>query len=283
MKAQVVADFPCLCGENPLWHPDHQLLYWIDVDTGKMYAYDPLERSAVRVHQGEITGGITLQADGQLLMFMNGGAIGLWEPEQGLKVQRSSTPGAEDTRFNDVIADPEGRVFAGTMPVENRPGRLYRLDPDGTIQTVIAEVGQPNGMAFSPGGEFFYLTDTRARRIERFRYDRTSGQLSHPETLVEVPTGEGQPDGLTVDSRGNLWSAQWDGSSIRRYDPDGNLLEVIAMPARHITSLTFVEQSLYVTSGGGAERPESGERAGALFQIKTEVSGPPEFRSRVTF
>lgn len=283
MKAQVVADFPCLCGENPLWHPDHQLLYWMDVDTGKMYAYDPLERSAVRVHQGEIIGGMCLQEDGHLLMFMNGGAIGLWEPEQGLKVQRSSTPGAEDTRFNDVIADPEGRVFAGTMPVENRPGRLYRLDPDGTIQTVIAEVGQPNGMAFSPGGEFFYLTDTRARRIERFRYDRSSGQISHPETLVEVPAGEGQPDGLTVDSLGNLWSAQWDGSSIRRYDPDGKLLEVIAMPARHITSLAFVEQSLYVTSGGGAERPESGERAGSLFQLKAETAAPPEFRSRVTF
>lgn len=283
MKANVVADFPCPCGESPLWHPDHQLLYWIDVNTGKMYAYDPLQRSAVRVHHGDITGGMCLQEDGQLLMFMNGGAIGLWEPERGLRVKRLSTPGAEDTRFNDVIADPEGRVFAGTMPVEDRPGRIHRIDPDGTIQTVLEAVGQPNGMAFSPGGDFFYLTDTRARHIDRYSYNRQTGQISEPKTLIEVPVGEGQPDGLTVDSLGNLWSAQWDGSSIRRYDPDGKLLEVITMPARHITSLTFVAQSLYVTSGGGEERPESGERAGALFQIKTEVSGPPEFRSRVTF
>ena len=95
MNALVVADYPCSCGENPLWHPNHQLLYWLDVDTGKIYCYDPCQASAACVHQGEITGGMTLQSDGNLLLFMNHGAIATWNPEKGAKMVRRSTPGVE--------------------------------------------------------------------------------------------------------------------------------------------------------------------------------------------
>lgn len=137
----MVADFACACGEGPLWHPEQEVLYWIDVDEGKMYAYDPRARKATRVYRGQVIGGLTLQADGQLLLFMSRGAIGLWDPQKGLRIQRPTTPGVEQTRFNDVIADPEGRVFAGTMPFEAEPGRLYRLDPDGSIRVVLEEAG----------------------------------------------------------------------------------------------------------------------------------------------
>lgn len=280
---QVVADFPCRCGEGPLWHPERQLLYWIDVDNGKMYAYDPSDRSAVRVQQGEIIGGTTLQDDGQLLLFMQRGQIALWSPEAGLQVQRDHTPGAEKTRFNDVIADPQGRVFAGTMPEGDQPGKLYRLDTDGTIRVILEEVGQPNGMAFSPDHKTFYLTDTRNRRIESFRYNEDSGEISQRQTLIQTPEEHGQPDGMTVDEEGSLWLAQWDGSCILRYDPKGKLLEAIKMPVRNVTSLTFVGKTAYVTSAGGGHRPEAGEQAGALFQLETNLSAPPEFRSRIRF
>lgn len=278
---RVVADFPCSCGEGPLWHPERGRLYWIDVDNGKMYAYDPAERTALRVQHGEIIGGTTLQEDGQLLLFMQRGQIALWSPDKGLRVQRDHTPGAENTRFNDVIADPEGRVFAGTMPEGDRPGQLYRLDPDGSIRVVLEEVGQPNGMGFSPDRRTFYLIDTRNRRLESFRYDR--GNLSDRKILFETPEEHGQPDGMTVDEHGNLWLAQWGGSGILHYDPRGKLLEKISLPVQNVTSLTFVGQSAYVTTAGGAHRPEAGAQAGALFLLETDVSAPPEFRSRVRF
>lgn len=280
---QVVADFSCLCGEGPLWHPDRELLYWIDVDNGNMYSYDPSQKAAKKVLKGEIIGGTTLQEDGQLLLFMERGQIALWSPDKGLRVQRDHTPGAEKTRFNDVIADPKGRVFAGTMPEGDHPGKLYRLDTDGSIRVVLEEVGQPNGMAFSPDRKTFYLADTRNRRIESFRYHLDSGQIDQRKTLIETPEEHGQPDGMTVDEQGNLWLALWDGSGILRYDPKGKLLEKISLPVHNVTSLTFVGQSAYVTSAGGGHRPDAGEQAGALFQLETDVSAPLEFRSRVQF
>ncbi len=278
---KIVADFPCRCGESPLWHPQRDLLYWIDVDNGNMYAYDPQDRSALRVQQGEVIGGCTLQQDGQLLLFMVRGQIGLWSPEKGLQVQRDHTPGAEQTRFNDVIADPQGGVLAGTMPLGDQPGKLYRLDTDGSIRIILDQVAQPNGMGFSPDRKTFYLTDTLSRRIESFRYD--NGQLSERQTLIQVPEEHGMPDGMTVDEKGNLWLAQWDGSCILRYDPQGKLLEKIGMPVKNVTCLTFVDKTVYVTSAGGGHRPEAGEHAGALFQLETDVSAPTEFRSRVQF
>lgn len=280
---QVVADFPCRCGEAPLWHPQHALLYWVDVDTGKMYAYDPQSRTALRVQHGDIIGGMTLQDDGQLLLFMERGQIALWSPEKGLQVQQDHTPGAEKTRFNDVIADPQGRVFAGTMPEGDTPGKVYRLDTDGSLRVVIPEVGQPNGMGFSPDRRTFYLTDTRKRRIESFQYEQISGELRDRQTLIETPPECGQPDGMTVDEAGNLWLAHWDGSCILRYDPLGTLLETIAMPVRNVTSLTFVGHTVYITSAGGGDRPQAGPQAGALFQLEAEVAAPPEYCSRVRF
>lgn len=283
MSLEVAADFPCACGEAPLWHPEHERLYWVDVDEGKMYAFDPKARSAERVYRGGVIGGMTLQADGRLLLFMKDGAIGLWSPQSGLELQRAVTAGVEGTRFNDVIADPQGRVFAGTMPSQNQPGRLYRLDPDGSIHCLLERVGQPNGMAFSPDLGYFYLTDTLNRKIQRFAYQQSDGEISQPETLVEIPAGRGQPDGLTVDHQGYLWSAHWDGSCITRYDAGGKQAETIQVQVRHVTSLTFVGQEVYVTSAGGSDRPGSGPQAGALFKMRAQVSAPPEFRSRVNF
>jgi len=41
-----------------------------------------------------------------------------------------SIEGEEHSRFNDVIATPDGSVFCGTMPSGNKPGSLYKLDRD---------------------------------------------------------------------------------------------------------------------------------------------------------
>ncbi|MBN9420721.1 hypothetical protein ABS71_09600 [bacterium SCN 62-11] len=280
MKTEIVADFPCRCGEGPLWHPDRNLLYWIDVDNGKMYAYDPKERSATRILQGDIIGGTTLQENGDLLLFMQRGQIALWNPEKGLQIQRDHTPGAENTRFNDVIAAPDGGVFAGTMPEGEQPGKLYRLETNGSIRVLLDDIGQPNGMGFSPDRKTFYLTDTRNRRIESFRYE--NGELQERQTLITVK-GDGQPDGMTVDENGHLWVALWDGEAILRYDSTGQLQQTIPMPVKNVTSLTFVQNRAYVTTAGGGHRPEAGAHAGALFLLETDVSAPLEFRSRVQF
>jgi D-xylono/L-arabinono-1,4-lactonase len=278
---EIVADFACSCGEGPLWHPDEKKLYWTDVDDGVMFSYDPAKDEADEVYKGPVVGGMTLNGDGRLLLFMQGGAIALWSPGKAPETVIEGIPEEKDSRFNDVIADPQGRVFCGTMPSGDRPGRLYRLDPDGKLEKLLDAAGQPNGMAFSPDGQYFYITDTQARTIDRYNYDAQTGSISERENLITVPMNEGVPDGLTVDAHGFLWSARWDGACIVRYDAAGNEMNRIMFPVQNVTSLTFVEETVYVTTAGGKHRPEAGEKAGALFRFHGPVSGIAEFRSRL--
>ena len=130
MEPELIADYQCKVGEGPLWHPLEKRLYWTDIETGRMFRYDPASRKHEQFYSGEVVGGFTIQADGALLLFMARGAIALWRDGK-LSYVVKEIPEERKSRFNDVIADPAGRVFCGTMSTKERSGRLYRLNTDG--------------------------------------------------------------------------------------------------------------------------------------------------------
>ena len=80
MQPELVADFACECGENPLWHPFERCVYWVDIPTGRLFRSDPnTERSALCHRDQEALGGFTIQADGALLLFLARGAVKRWQ------------------------------------------------------------------------------------------------------------------------------------------------------------------------------------------------------------
>jgi sugar lactone lactonase YvrE len=284
MKPKVVADYACEIGENPLWHPLEKAVYWCDVARGRIFRYVPSTGKHEPVYQGEVVGGFTIQTDGSLLLFMAKGAVKLWRAGRLVSV----IDGIEDerhSRFNDVIADPEGRVFCGTMPTDSRPGRLYRLDPPAKLTVLREGIGCSNGLGFTPDLRGLYHTDTTARTIYLFDYDRKHGEISNRRVFVQVPDEEGLPDGLTVDSQGYVWSAQWDGSAIVRYTPKGKVDRRIAIPAKKVSSLAFGGEDyleMYITSAGGQNRGREGATDGALFSLRQDIMGVPDFLSKIT-
>ena len=78
MKPELIADYACVTGEGPLWHPGEKRLYWVDIPTGRLFRYTPSDGTHEQVHEGEQIGGFTIQADGALLFFMAGGAVKIW-------------------------------------------------------------------------------------------------------------------------------------------------------------------------------------------------------------
>ena len=283
MEPELIADTRCALGEGPLWHPDEGRLYWTDITGGALYRYSPADGTHERCYEGAQVGGFTLQADGSLLLFMERGAIKRWRDGR-LKAVVEEIPEARGTRFNDVAADPAGRVFCGTMATEGRKGRLYRLETDGTLHVAIEAVGTSNGIGFTPARDRMYYTDTAEQRIFVFDYDASNGEISHRRVFAEVPPEAGLPDGLTVDADGGVWSARWDGSCIVRYTPDGAEERRIEFPAKKVSSVMFGGadlQDLYVTTAGGHDREHEGSGAGALFRVRPGVRGLPEFRSRI--
>ncbi len=283
MVPEIVADYRCQVGEGPMWHPMEKRVYWVDIPAGRMFRYDPATGKHEQCYQGRQVGGFTVQADGSLLLFMDRGSVAIWHNGR-LTYVIDEIPEERETRFNDVIADPAGRVFCGTMPTRERPGRLYRLDTDGSITRILDGIGISNGMGFTLDRKRMYYTDSRARTIYLFDYDEKTGHLSNQRVFLQTPEGQGIPDGMTVDAEGYVWSARWDGSALYRFTPDGVEERRVQFPAKKVSSVIFGGEDLtdmYVTTAGGQNKAQEGHGAGALFRLNLGIKGLPEFLSRV--
>lgn len=281
-----LADYACHTGENPLYHPGENRVYWTDIPAGRLFRYDLATGEHEVCYEGDPVGGFTLQADGGLLLFQSKGTVRTLK-DGVVTTVIEHIPVERTSRFNDVIADPEGRVFCGTMSSEAGPGRLYRLDTDGTLTLLLEGIGCSNGMGFTPDGKGFYYTDTGKAEIYSFDYDRASGAITNQKVLIKVertPT-EGAPDGMTVDSDGNIWSTRWDGSCMVCYNPSGEEIQRITFPVRKVSCATFGGADyadMFVTTAGGYAKDVDGPLAGAIFRVRIPgVRGVPEFVSRV--
>lgn len=284
MELELIADYQCVTGEGPLWHPDERRVYWLDIPPGKLFRYDPDTGQHELCYQGSgAIGGFTIQEDGALLLFGERGEISIWRDGQVTPVI-PEIAGETDGRFNDVIAAPGGRVFCGTMPTETHDGRLYRLDPDATLTTLLEGVTVSNGLGFTPDRTGVYHTDSMKKTITLFDFDEATGAISNGRIFKDLNDEEGVPDGMTVDADGYVWSARWDGSVLVRYAPDGSEVQRITFPALKVSSAVFGGDDysdLYVTTAGGHDKEANGPGAGALYRLRPGVRGVPEFRSRV--
>ena len=163
---------------------------------------------------------------------------------------------------------------------------LYRLDSDGSLHTMEGGLTIANGMGWSPDGKTMYLTDTRRHLIYAYDFDGATGSISNRRNFVQVPVDDGFPDGLTVDSKGFVWSARWAGSCIVRYDPDGKLERKVELPASHVTCCAFGGPDLtdlYITTAWNEMSDEEHAReplAGDLFRLRTGIKGvaQPKFQ-----
>ncbi|MCE9589659.1 MAG: SMP-30/gluconolactonase/LRE family protein [Planctomycetes bacterium] len=287
----VIADDQNLCGEGPLWDPAGQRLIWNDMTRTLLYDYTPATREKRVIGRDLMIAAAALNKGGTLVVA---GATGLYvwkgDKEHSLIADKH---GGETLYFNDILADPRGRVYAGTVywgaKGMEKTGKLYLFEPDGSARVLDEGIELANGLGLSPDNRTLYFTDSAARRVYAYRVDQKTGTLSDKRVFVQVPRGEGLPDGLTVDAQGYVWSAQWWGSQVVRYSPEGKVDRRIEMPVRQVSSVAFGGKEyadLYITSA--AENFES-ELAppgydykatnigGALYHTVPGVKGKAEF------
>lgn len=289
LDPQVVADPACHTGECPCWHPEHAALYWIDIPQGRLFRHRPDDGGYELCHEGDPLRAITIEADGAILLFEEPGTLLRWTKSAVTSVEMER-PAIDVFRFNDVTADPAGRVFCGIMPEDHRPGALYRLDRDGTMNRVLDDVAFPNGMGFNPGADRFYFTDSYGNAIYTFDYDEDTGAITDRRLFADTEADPGVPDGLAVDADGHIWSGRWDGGGVIRYDPTGRRVGRFELPARKVTSLAFggpAYRTAYLTTALASSsdpigtKAEEGEGAGTLLRTDLGVTGSPPNRSRL--
>jgi gluconolactonase len=164
---------------------------------------------------------------------------------------------------NDLVVKRDGSIYFTDPPygIANDKDRelpfsgIFRITVDGKLSLLEKGVPFPNGLAFSPDETRLYVVDSEANQIHVFDV-AADGSLGKSRLFAEVKLAGSRdgPDGIKVDSRGNVFSAGPDGVWV--FAPDGQLLGKISTPETP-ANLTFggIDRStLYITARTGLYR-----------------------------
>jgi gluconolactonase len=253
-------------------------LYFSDVLGGGVYRRDPDGEITTVVPKRRGVGGITLHADGGIVVSGRD-IVHVRDGENRTLFKDDGVPG-----WNDICADSVGRIYAGSIrfavfdpDAQPVPGELWRVDAEGEATPLYDDVLHANGVAISPGGQTIYHSDTRRNVIlvHTLADDGTAGD----RRAFHFPPGA--PDGMALDAQGLLWVASARGGCVARMTPDGEIDRVLDVPAQTVTSLCFggdEGRDLYVVTADNTEAPE---RGGTIFRIPVDVAGAPVHAARI--
>jgi len=186
-----------------------------------------------------------------------------------------------DTMVNDAKCSPSGRLWFGTMGmpisvgvVEPGLGSMYRMDQRG-VERVVENISLSNGFAFNSDRKILYFIDSLSTDIAAFDYSEDTGDLSNRRSALNKEKAglTGKLDGMTIDTRGNLWVAVFGEGKIIEVDPsERRIVRNIGFEkANFITSCVFGGpelNELYVTSARLEGDPEKVlPEAGSIFRV----------------
>ena len=271
-----------ILGEGPWWSVEEQAFYWIDIKAPKLLRWDP-QTNMQKEWELPAEVGAFVRASGNKGVVALQSGIAYIDLETG-EFTPITDPEADKpwNRFNDGKCDRRGRFWVGSMDNEEvrTSGTLYRIDADHSVTPFKSPVGISNGLGWSPDNTIMYYADSPAKCIYAYDYDIETGGATNERILVDVD--KGVPDGLTVDSQGYIWNAQWGAWRVVRYAPDGSTDFILDMPVSQATSCCFGGpdlKDLYITSasiGLSEEDLTTQPEAGNVFVARVEVAGLPE-------
>jgi sugar lactone lactonase YvrE len=274
-----------ILAEGPVWVAHTSTILWIDVEAGSVFAGRLVGERIEETGRLDFAGRVGVAVpgkDGSVLVGTSDRLVVVaptGERTEGPVV----VPGGVLSRINDGACDPAGRLLVGTLALDERTGgeSLYRVEDDGSLTTIDSDLTLSNGLGWSPDGSLLYSTDSAPGIIWVRDYDARTGATGQRREHLRIRGGD--PDGLCVDSRGNLWVAIWGAGEVRSFAHDGELVAVVTVPTPHPSSVTFVGDGLDTLVITTASRDLSeGELArypdaGRLFLASVGATGTPRF------
>ena len=259
--------------EGPAWDgKGHIYVSNCDADPGIVTRFDEAGNSAVAFTGSAKTflktNGMTVGADGAIYACDFGKKIiARIAPDGSVSTYAENYQGVAFRGPNDLAFDPNGNLYftdpAGSgkaAPV----GRVYRVDKLKNVTLVAQGLAFPNGIAFSADGRNLFVAESQKYQVLKYPV-KPDGTLGQQSVFCTLP-GEKDPDGLNLDSAGNLWVAQFGGGAVHEFDPSGKLVRSVTLPGPNVTNVEFGGKdmkTLYITE----------VKTESLYRIRTEVPG----------
>jgi gluconolactonase len=223
--------------EGPAVAPDGSI-YFSDIpfgkDKGMILRFDPkTKKTTVFTDDSHKSNGLKFDAKGFLIACEGsdegGRCVSRWDVKQRKRsVIAERYQGKRFNAPNDLVIDRRGRIYftdpryLGTEPRELEHRAVYRIGPGDRVEEVTHALEKPNGIALSPDDRTLYVADHNngtdridpsapapkpgAMKIYAFRLDTNGHVKGSGKVLIDFGTEAGC-DGMTVDSKGNLYLA----------------------------------------------------------------------------
>lgn len=265
--------------EGPVWDVEQQRLCWVDILAGLVCEgrLDNSRIQVIRTHRFDgMVGAVAAGPDGTLLVAGQEQLVALL-PDGSRHSGPRIIPSGQRRRLNDGATDPAGRFLVGTLSLDgaSTSETLVRWEHDGGITELDDDLTLSNGLAWSTDGRTMYSVDTMRRTVFARDYGPDGPRRIH------LRIDGGVPDGIAVDADDHLWVAVWGAGEVRRYAPDGALIERVSVPAPNTSSVAFAGPDLrtLVITTASAELDPARLRehpySGRLFTIRVDVPGLP--------
>jgi len=254
--------------EGPVYFQEDDSVIWSDAHGDRLLRWSVSDGVSILRDPSHYQSGNYRDLKGRLVACSSGDrAIIRRESNGEWKILVDRYQGKRLNSPNDLVVKSDGTIwftdppYGITQPEQGYGGEqeqdgcfVFRFDPEtDEIDAVVTDMVRPNGLAFSPDESLLYVSDTAAFNIpggpHHIRAYEVVGGRKVTNGRVFAAIEPGQPDGLRVDDRGNIFTSSAD--SIQVYAPDGTRLGKILVP-EICANLTFGGQKrdrLFITAG----------------------------------
>jgi sugar lactone lactonase YvrE len=281
-EVRKLLDVESKLGEGVLWDAARKVVWFVDIKRHYLWHYDPASGSNAHAEAPDQIGW-ALPADNGLLLCGLKTGLYTFDPETQRFEALMAVPGEPvGNRLNDACTDPWGRVWFGSMDDSEAAdsGRFYVFERGEIRPAGPSGISITNGPAVSAQGDRIYFTDTVAQKIMVADL-KSDGTVSEARPFVDTGAlfPEAYPDGPIVDAEDHVWTGLYLGAHVARFNPDGELVATVKMPARDITKMALGGEDLktgFVTTATKNMQPGDFEEfpaAGSLLAFDSPVSG----------
>ncbi|CAN5417154.1 SMP-30/gluconolactonase/LRE family protein [soil metagenome] len=284
IQAEIALDAKVRLGEGSFWNTRQNNLWWVDIEGKAFHIFDPSSGKDRIIKVGARIGTVVPDLEGNAIVALQNGIHKLDLETEELELITNPLEHKENLRFNDGKCDPSGRFWVGSMDLDEEESiaSLYRMDHDGSVKEMLKEVTISNGIVWTADRKTMYYIDTPTLKVKAFDYDDATGNITNSRTAVDIPEEAGNPDGMSIDTEGNLWIAHWGGFCVACWNPEtGKLIKKVEVPAPQVTSCAFGGKDfdiLYITTareGMSEEKLKEYPQSGGIFSAKPGVKGLP--------
>jgi gluconolactonase len=267
----------CLFTEGPLWHPTDHYLLWSDMPGDHLRRWSPRDGVSTFRKPCNKSNGLTWDRQGRLLACEHASSqVTRTEADGGITPLATHFQGKQLNSPNDIVCAADGGVYFSDPPygraefygVPRAPELpfqgVYRAGLDPKRPTLLVDdFDRPNGLCFSRDGRRLFINDTARQHIRVFDVKPDGGLAGGKLWAETTGEGPGAPDGMKIDSDGNVYCCGPGG--IHVLTPDAVCLGVIHVP-EHTANFAWGDadyRSLYITAST------------SVYRIRVQVPGLP--------